>query len=107
MVLVRYEEYVDNMTLTFNQYPDLHVIQIDAHADLRDSWNGSPYSHACVMQRVIDLGVDLTQIGIRNLSQEGFEFISTRPSLIKTWRAKQLKEKENLSRIIGIKFHKT
>ncbi len=51
-------------------YPDLVVLQIDAHADLRESFEGSPYSHACVMARVRELGLPLAQIGIRSLSRD-------------------------------------
>ncbi|MBU1002620.1 MAG: agmatinase [Proteobacteria bacterium] len=46
----------------------LGVIQFDAHADLRDTYEESPYSHACVMHRALDLGLPLFQIGIRSLS---------------------------------------
>lgn len=60
-------------------FPDLTVVQIDAHADLRDSFQGSPYSHACVMARVRELGVPLVQIGIRSLCREESEGIATTP----------------------------
>lgn len=42
----------------------LSVLQLDAHGDLRDTWEGTPYSHACVMRRVAD-EVNLVQVGIR------------------------------------------
>ena len=42
------------------------IIQFDAHADLRDSYEGSPWSHACVMRRAVkDLGLPLAQFGVR------------------------------------------
>jgi agmatinase len=44
------------------------VIQLDAHADLRDSYNGSPLSHACVMARVLEFTRATLQIGIRSMS---------------------------------------
>lgn len=44
------------------------VIQFDAHADLRETYEGTPYSHACVMRRVFELGVPLLQLGVRALS---------------------------------------
>lgn len=47
----------------------LSVLQLDAHADLRDEWDGTPLSHACVMRRVVD-HVDLVQVGVRSLSVE-------------------------------------
>lgn len=44
------------------------IIQFDAHADLRDSYEGDPFSHACVMKRAIDMDIPLFQIGVRALS---------------------------------------
>jgi agmatinase len=41
------------------------VVQIDAHADLRDSYEGDPFSHACVMRRIVEAGVPLYQLGVR------------------------------------------
>lgn len=52
------------------RYPDLAVLQIDAHADLRQSYEDTPYSHASAMARVVDLDVNLVQVGIRNISAE-------------------------------------
>lgn len=53
------------------RYGALGVIQFDAHADLRDTYGGSKFSHACVMRRVVDdLGLPLFQVGIRSLSPE-------------------------------------
>ncbi len=51
------------------KYPDLSVVQIDAHADLRDSYDGTPHSHASIMARVVkDLGIPSIQVGIRSIS---------------------------------------
>ena len=58
-----------------SRYPKLSVLQIDAHADLRDKYQNSPYSHACVMRRVVDLGVPAVGVGIRNYSKEEAQFI--------------------------------
>jgi agmatinase len=52
------------------RYPELHVIHVDAHADLRDSYDDNPYSHACVMRRIYDLGVPIHSVGIRALCHE-------------------------------------
>ena len=50
-------------------YGEIGVIQFDAHADLRDTYCGSKYSHACVMRRAVaDLGLPLFQVGVRSLS---------------------------------------
>ena len=44
---------------------NLGVVQIDAHADLRDAYEGDPLSHASVMRRIVDRAVPLYQLGIR------------------------------------------
>lgn len=46
-------------------FTDFGVVQIDAHADLRQDYEGSIYSHASVMKRVVDEGIPLYQLGIR------------------------------------------
>jgi agmatinase len=51
------------------KYPGLSVLQIDAHADLRDRYMGTVHNHACAMRRVLDLA-SVTQVGIRSLSSE-------------------------------------
>ncbi|MBF0102114.1 MAG: agmatinase [Desulfobacterales bacterium] len=57
-------------------YTNLSVLQIDAHLDLRDMWNGSPYNHSCVMRRIIeDVDLPITQVGIRSIAQEEFQFL--------------------------------
>ncbi|MDG4476621.1 agmatinase [Thiovibrio frasassiensis] len=60
------------------QYPDLHVVQIDAHLDLRQEYEGNENSHACVMRRLDDLGIPFTQIGIRSFSKEEYELVRSR-----------------------------
>jgi agmatinase len=51
------------------KYKDLSVLQIDAHADLRDQYHGSPSSHACAMRRVLEV-CPAVQVGIRSISTE-------------------------------------
>ncbi len=51
------------------------VLHIDAHSDMRDMWQGSKFSHACVIRRVHELGIRTVSIGIRNISQEEFKYI--------------------------------
>lgn len=51
------------------KYPDLSVLQVDAHADLRDEYHGSIYNHACVMRRAQDYA-RVVQVGIRNVCAE-------------------------------------
>jgi agmatinase len=47
-------------------FPDVTVLQLDAHSDLRDSFEGSPWNHACAMARVLDFHDSLVQVGIRS-----------------------------------------
>ncbi|MBR6131117.1 MAG: agmatinase [Bacteroidales bacterium] len=51
------------------RYLDLTVLQIDAHADLRDEYHGSPYNHACVMRRAQECA-RVVQVGIRSVCEE-------------------------------------
>lgn len=61
------------------QYHGVGVLQIDAHLDLRDRWNGSRFNHACVMRRVAeDLGLAAVQVGIRSFSPEEARFVRSR-----------------------------
>lgn len=73
------------------KYPDLTVVQIDAHSDLRQSYHDNPYSHASVMARINDLGVSIRQIGIRAQCIEERELIKS-SATIKTWFAHQVHE---------------
>ena len=52
------------------KYSRLSVIQLDAHADLRDIYDDNPFSHACVMSRIREITCDTLQIGIRSMSIE-------------------------------------
>lgn len=52
------------------KYSDISVIQLDAHADLREKYEDSPLSHACVMARIREFAPNTLQIGIRSLSVE-------------------------------------
>jgi agmatinase len=52
-----------------DRHPGLSVLQIDAHADLRASFMGTPHNHACAMRRTLEYA-PLTQVGIRSLSPE-------------------------------------
>lgn len=55
--------------LLLEAYPGLGVVVFDAHADLRDSYQGNRLSHACVSRRLIEK-VPVAQFGIRSLSEE-------------------------------------
>jgi agmatinase len=63
------------------KHPGLSVLQIDAHADLRDSFMGTPHNHACAMRRVLEYA-RCTQVGIRSLSTEEAAVAPTLPTEI-------------------------
>ena len=53
------------------KFHNLSVLQIDAHADLRDQYDDTPHSHASIMARVVkDLRIPSVQVGIRSISAE-------------------------------------
>ncbi len=56
--------------LTESRAEPFGIVQFDAHADLRESYEGTIYSHACVMKRAIDLNIPIAQFGIRSLCRE-------------------------------------
>lgn len=56
-------------------FKNLSVLQFDAHTDLRDEFEGTKYHHGCVMRRILDLKVPVTQVGIRSISEEEAKFI--------------------------------
>jgi len=57
------------VSATAKKFKNLSVLQIDAHADLRDEYQGNPASHACAMRRVVEV-CPAVQVGIRSLSVE-------------------------------------
>ncbi|TNE35256.1 MAG: agmatinase [Alphaproteobacteria bacterium] len=57
-------------------YDDLIILHFDAHADLRDGYEGEPYSHAAAIRRVLDHPtVPIISVGIRNISAEEIPFL--------------------------------
>jgi len=60
----------------FDYYPNLTVLQFDAHADMRDEYLDSKFNHACVMARVKEMGA-LVQVGIRSMSYAEKAMIDT------------------------------
>ena len=77
-------------------YKNVTILQFDAHADLRNSYNNQKYSHASAMRRCLDFkNVDLISIGIRNISKEEIPFLKKNDGRIKIFWAKD-KKKWNL-----------
>ncbi|MBR2367643.1 MAG: agmatinase [Alistipes sp.] len=52
------------------RYPNISILQLDAHSDMRDEYEGSPCNHACVMARAKELTPNITQVGIRSTARE-------------------------------------
>jgi agmatinase len=65
------------------RYDNLSVLQIDAHADLRDTYDGTPHSHASIMARVTrDMRLPSVQCGIRSISAEEARSLDELPTRI-------------------------
>ena len=56
-------------------YPGMAVLQLDAHLDLRDAYQGTKLSHASVMRRIRELGVPTVAVGIRSVSREEADYV--------------------------------
>jgi agmatinase len=61
-----------------DRFPRLSVLQLDAHADLRPSYQGSVCSHASVMHRIVEMEIPTVGLGIRSLSEEEHRLIRDR-----------------------------
>lgn len=70
------------------------VVQIDAHCDLRDRYQGSKFSHACVARRLLELGHTLIQIGIRSCNRTEWELCQTNEA-ITLFHARALHDEPN------------
>jgi len=57
-----------------DHYDDLTVLQLDAHADMRQAYEGSPLNHACAMARITEM-VPAVQLGIRSMSEDELPFV--------------------------------
>ena len=67
-----------------NKYPDLILVQLDAHADLRESYMGNKHSHACAMKRCLEVlpKKKILQVGIRSGTKEEFEIMHNNNQLV-------------------------
>ena len=66
------------------RHPDLVLVQLDAHADLRESWLGTRHSHACAMRRCLDVlpSGNLLQLAIRSGTREEFSELHRQQRLV-------------------------
>jgi N1-aminopropylagmatine ureohydrolase len=66
------------------------TVQLDAHADLRDTYDGTPYSHACAARRISELG-PVVQVGVRSLDVSEARFIRESPDRVTTFTAERVR----------------
>lgn len=59
-------------------FGEIGVVQFDAHADLREEYQGTPYSHACVMRRIVEDGFPTLAVGLRSMSTPEAHFAAER-----------------------------
>lgn len=79
------------------KHGDFGILQIDAHCDLRDAYEGFIYSHASIMYNALKEIPEvkkLVQIGIRDYSEGEFEFIQKNPERIRTYFDKEIRERQ-------------
>jgi agmatinase len=70
------------------RFENLSVLQLDAHADMRDRYLDSPHSHACVMRRIRE-SVPAISVGIRSMSEEEAEELKLHPAPV--WSVRQFR----------------
>ncbi len=73
----------------FERFPNLSILQIDAHSDLRQNYEGSKYSHASVMARVAEFNSNIVQVGIRAQCKDEADFRKAKG--IKTFYSREIK----------------
>ena len=75
------------------KYPDLAILHFDAHADLRDGFEGEHYSHAAALRRVMDNPIStLISCGIRNISQSEIPYLEENKDRITIHWAKDIRK---------------
>ncbi|MCX5642861.1 MAG: agmatinase [Candidatus Omnitrophica bacterium] len=80
-------------------YPKLSVLTLDAHADLRETYQGTKHNHACVSRRIMEMGIPTTIMGVRCIPSEDLPVLKT-PGLKVLW-AEKLKEKKDWLSLIS------
>ncbi|MFW6118433.1 MAG: agmatinase [Chloroflexota bacterium] len=80
-------------------FPRLSVLQLDAHADLRDEYLGTKFSQACVMRRIFEL-CPISQVGVRSLSWEEKQFL-TQNKLTPIYMSDLAVNKPSIDQIVG------
>jgi agmatinase len=81
-----------------DKYPNLSVLAIDAHADLRDDYQDTRYNHACTLRRMLD-DVPVVQVGLRSAAVEEARYI--KENLLPFFSPRQYRRLPDLSPIIN------
>ncbi|OGC76714.1 MAG: agmatinase [candidate division Zixibacteria bacterium RBG_16_50_21] len=79
------------------KFPQLSVLQLDAHSDLRDTYQENKFSHACAMRRVWEL-CPVVGYGIRNISLEEYRWVQKKR--VKLFYATEVKRKAAVSEVV-------
>ncbi len=82
-------------------YNNLSILQLDAHADLRPSYEGSAYNHACAMYKAKEVA-PIVQVGIRSMCEEEKEFVAKENMFFRY----QIRENENWKKEVLQKLDK-
>ncbi len=77
------------------RFPDLAVVQFDAHTDLRDEYHGTKYSHACTMRRIWPMA-HVVQLGIRSCSAGEMDFLRSEGASMPFWAKECIFNKESV-----------
>ncbi len=91
----------------------LSVVQIDAHSDLRDAYDGTRFSHACVARRMLDdpRVEQALQLGVRSVDVEEVGFAREHPERVRVWYAEEVHaggwQDELRERLAGRRVHLT
>ncbi len=83
------------------KYEELTILHFDAHADLREKYNGEKFSHACAIKRCLDYkNVKVVSVGIRNLSETEMKFYNKNRNRIEIFWSKD-KNSWNLDKLVN------
>lgn len=91
----------------------LTVVQLDAHSDLRDSYEGTPFSHACVARRMLEdpRVAQVLQLGVRSVDAEEVAFARTNDRRVRVWYVEDVHDgswrEEFAARVRGHRVHLT
>lgn len=91
----------------------LTIVQLDAHSDLRNEYEESPYSHACIARRLAEeTGVEqVLQLGIRSVCTEEVQFARAHPEQVRVWYSEEVHaggwQEELIARVQGRRIYLT